>query len=1427
MWEVPVYGGGELYRSIFNAVALMTNMSATSSMIALAMMLGLVFGLVKAIFDVNIGKILKWYIMCAIIYGVLWVPKVTVQVVDRLNPGVTYANVANVPLGVGVASSLISRVGDRVITLTETAFSDPADLQYSRYGMVFGAKLYSRISEARPIDQQLYLNLKTYIQDCVFYDILDGTIAPDALNKTDNLWSAISTNPNPARTMQYYAAGGNEIKTCDEVGNGSTGLLAPLIAADLPNIQKVIQRNVDPYALEASLTTRNAGASGAMLTAMGVASQNSTDVLRQAVMANMLRDGLGNNPSASDALAGAQAEIQTHNAQKLLGLIGEKAVVNLKILIDLLFIGIFPTLFPIFLFPEVGPRMIKGYLGGFVYLQLWGPMYVILHKVMMFNSVNRSVDAMYIPGSDNALSLMNMDAVAKANDDVCALAGSMMLMIPVIAGMLTKGAMAIGGQGEALLSNFRSGAEAAAASKTTGNYTYGAVALDTLSFNNVHGNQQVTSSRYDSGNMRMSDGFGNEVFYGGNGSTGIAANATKMATGVLSSHGWSESLGRQSQSYQDTGQGLRHSVSTGTSVANSHISEAFTNWSQGKEWRNSNNSAYLASIGKMLNIADEAVEYRRKTYGESEAEARAQIASGSMGVGGEVGASTPGGKLKGLDASASITANASKTGQTTGTRSKNRSEDAGIDQRFSQARSDTFQNIATDSAQKSYASYRSQGSGGRDVEFDMFASEILQQVTVHKSPTAADEEGGIAGSVDITTARPFDYKDDQLVVSAQASYNDLARDVQPRVTMMGSRRWADGRLGALFSVAYEKRHILEEGANITRWSAGGANGGFNTQSTLAGYTIAEINNASATTGLFHPRLPSYVSYDINTERLGLTGSFQMRPSDATLVTFDVLYSDVKTTRGEHQFQAIGLSRSGVGKPQTIIRSGIVEGRNIVQATMDNVDLRSQTAWDEMETEFTQYTLTLTHNFSDRLRGGLIAGHSQSEFSNPVSTIITFDRANTQGYSYDFRSRMPAINLNFDATDPANWSMTNGTSEVRIRPNFVTNAFANAKAYLEYDFSDNFTVKGGIDYRKFTFDSRGYYRTSETRTDTLSASDLAAVSEVFSGFGRNLDQPSGNATSWLAPDLNKFAEKYDIYCNCGIYALTGTANSSARGQWIDVREANTGAYLQADFKFNAFGLPWRGDAGVRHVKTDQRAGGYASTGSGANLQIEWVESERSYDMTLPSGNLAADLTDDVVFRISAAETIARPSISGLTPGGNVSIQGSNYSYSRGNPVIEPTKSKNLDLSLEWYPAPNSLFAAGVFYKKIDTFVQTVVERIPFDQLGLPLSLLTPTNTSPSEIFNVSQPFNSPGGELKGFEINAQQQLDFLPGFWANFGVLANYTYVDSSIDYLTSTSANAAVVNETLIGLSKNAANFTLYYETEKFSVRGSAAYREG
>ena len=722
-------------------------------------------------------------------------------------------------------------------------------------------------------------------------------------------------------------------------------------------------------------------------------------------------------------------------------------------------------------------------------------------------------------------------------------------------------------------------------------------------------------------------------------------------------------------------------------------------------------------------------------------------------------------------------------------------------------------------------------SGGtnrtRGFDFNMFASELFNSLTVRKSASADVEEGSLGATVDLQTARPFDYREPTLVVGVQASYNDLARDVQPRFTLLASQQFLDGRFGALVSAAYEKRHILEEGANITRWSAGGANGGFNNASTISGVTFGtgpgQINDASAATGLFHPRLPSYVQYDHNTERLGLTGSFQFRPDDQSTVTLDVLYSNVQSTRDEAQLQGIGLSRGGAGKPQSIIRSGVLDGRNIVAATIDAVDVRTQSAHDELETTFQQYTLTANRDWTDTFRTGFVGGYSKSFFDNPVSTIVTFDRANTNGFNYDFRTRMPKIDFGFDLTNPANWSMNNGTSEVRIRPSSVENTFTTAKVFGEYDLNENLTLKAGIDYRKFTFSSRGMYRTTETVVQTLTAAELANVSRVFSGFGRDLGLPAGVATSWLAPDIDKFIATYNIYSNTGIYALTGLNNSSARGQYIDVDEADTGAYVQADFRFTAFGLPWRGDAGLRYVSTDQWSTGYAARATA----IELVEAERTYDIWLPSANLAVDFTDTLVGRISAARTVARPSISTLTPGGDVGIQGSNFSYSAGNPNIDPTQSDNLDLSLEYYPDADSLFAVGVFFKNINTFVQSLAQDIPFNQLGLPESLLTGTAATPTTVFRTTQPINTDGGLLKGFELNAQKRLDFLPGWMENFGVQANYTYVDSQIEYITALTPVRTTIDETLIGLSKHAANFTLYYETDRFSMRGSAAYRQG
>jgi TonB-dependent receptor len=96
-----------------------------------------------------------------------------------------------------------------------------------------------------------------------------------------------------------------------------------------------------------------------------------------------------------------------------------------------------------------------------------------------------------------------------------------------------------------------------------------------------------------------------------------------------------------------------------------------------------------------------------------------------------------------------------------------------------------------------------------------------------------------------------------------------------------------------------------------------------------------------------------------------------------------------------------------------------------------------------------------------------------------------------------------------------------------------------------------------------------------------------------------------------------------------------------------------------------------------------------------------------------------------------------------------------------------------------------------------------------------------------LVTVTQPTNSSGGKLKGFEVGFQTPFSFLPGLWSNFGIQANYTYVKSNIRYPLSTAAGAPVVIRPLTDLSKHSANATLYYEDDRFSVRGSVAYRSG
>ena len=767
---------------------------------------------------------------------------------------------------------------------------------------------------------------------------------------------------------------------------------------------------------------------------------------------------------------------------------------------------------------------------------------------------------------------------------------------------------------------------------------------------------------------------------------------------------------------------------------------------------------------------------------------------------------------------------------------------------------------------------------GRGFDFNVFASELFNSITVRKTAAAETEEGSLGATVDLQATRPFNNRGFTMAASFQGGYNDLSQNWDPRGAFLISNTFgANDEFGALMSIAYSERNILEEGFSSVRWApavGSGSSGGFcsplgvtpqnpgnsgangsnaancstgnpraaNTPANVAAYNTANQSN------VFIPRLPRYGRLTHQQERLGVTGAFQWRPAESTLFSLDVLYSKLDATRQEDFLESLSFSRNAAagGQTQVIVREAEVQNGMLVYGLFDNVDVRTESRYDALTTEFMQYSLTAEHDFSDRLRGRFYLGRAESDFDNPFQTTVTLDRRDTDGFSWDFRGNpnAPVINYGFDVTSPAAWSWSpNGSpvprSEIRIRPQGVDTLFESAQADLAYDATDWLTIKGGVNWKTYGSRSFEFRRTNETVVPALPAGvTVADISNLLTGYGRNLI-PAGTASSWLRPDLNAIAALFNIYCNCdtgvpgGDFTLGSVTVGNARGGNRFVSEEDLAFYIQGDFNTELFAMPFRGNVGVRQVNTQLYAEGYSSTGGGT-----LVSGTHEYNDTLPSLNLTLEPAENLLVRFGVAKVMARPQINNSLSGANylvpttsLNATGPNFTATIGNVKLEPFRATTYDLSVEWYFAPESLLSFAYFYKDIDTYIQVFRQDLSYAELtALNPSAFAPAfcsgACSSSTIFALTSAVNTEGGPLKGFEISYQQPFRFLPGLLSNTGVQLNYTHVESEIDYCNDALCST-FVTANLISLSPQSWNATLYYEDDKFSARISGSSREG
>jgi len=483
MVEIFTVGGGDYLVNVFQAVAAWTGNGGYKSLLQVVMVMGLALSAITLVFNQDWRAWINWFLGATLIYSCLMVPRLDVRVTDRVNPSLAPATVSNVPLGLALMASFTSQVGDYLTGSAEVVFALPGDLNYSKNGMIYGARLYDATRSLRISDPEFAANLDEHFRQCVFYDVLLGRYSMKELAESGDIWNTIAPG-SQARAQRFLTrdAGSGavtaNIVTCRE----AYGALNAQWASLVDSMGTVFGRQLYPNQTATLARAKLFADLPVAYQYLTGVSSSATDIFKQTLTINAMSQAMHSMSATSgagnvDVYAQTRADIQTERTYGSIASNAMKWVPLLNIVLTVLFYALFPVLFPLFLMPKTGPMALKGYITGFFYLAAWGPLFVILHMMLM---VKGSADMTAATGA-NGISLASFTGMADVNSDIGLLAGYLIASVPFLAGGVAKGAMAISHHATSYLNPSQNAAEEAAREASTGNVSLGNTSFENSS----------------------------------------------------------------------------------------------------------------------------------------------------------------------------------------------------------------------------------------------------------------------------------------------------------------------------------------------------------------------------------------------------------------------------------------------------------------------------------------------------------------------------------------------------------------------------------------------------------------------------------------------------------------------------------------------------------------------------------------------------------------------------------------------------------------------------------------------------------------------------------------------------------------------------------------------------------------------------------
>lgn len=643
----------------------------------------------------------------------------------------------------------------------------------------------------------------------------------------------------------------------------------------------------------------------------------------------------------------------------------------------------------------------------------------------------------------------------------------------------------------------------------------------------------------------------------------------------------------------------------------------------------------------------------------------------------------------------------------------------------------------------------------RSFNYSMLPSELVGGIEVYKSSQADIVEGGVGGTVIVKTRKPFDLDANTLFASVKGDYGTVSEEVDPEVSALYSWKNDDENFGILVAGSVADKEYQRNGIeSLVGWG------------DIVPSTFQQMRKRTSLNLAVQYAPTEELEFGVTVTSLDLeadnlnTSLFTMFPDDKDAICEQTNADNTCT------FYRRPGTGANPGWAQTWARS--------TGMTSDTYDFD----WKYEAENFT---------VSGRV------GNTKSEGGTNLTSNYGFFIGTPADFAgtYDATGGVIAIdiaNKSFDASD-FNADIASAGWALKKQPNSDEETYVNIDVEIPVELGAISSIKTGFRYADHSVSQQ----TLNANSSDIVGQDASAFysGTMTSGAGFTLPKPNFDA---MISDSYSFIDGY----------------TEAKDGYGTVEEENLAIYAMADFDGEGF----RGNFGFRYVTTDASSDYYALDAQGQyadSLSTDKVE----YSEVLPSVNVAFDLAEDVILRMSAAQVMSRPNYSDMfassgLPGYNDGTAG-NERVQRGNVTLNPFKAFQSDLGAEWYFSEEGMFSATYFLKEVNTFVTTVQklnQQVGIEDNDLIAAGGSTCGVGVYDCWTVIDKENATGGKIKGVEIQIQDAFD------NGFGYSVNYTYADAG-----SPASNYPDQIGVFSDSSKHTVNTVGYYENDNFSAR--------